>query len=839
MNRPGNLLLIGALAGLFAGGACAELRQNIAYGGAAGESLLLDVSVPDGPGPFPVAILVHGGGWSRGDKHAVPPGDSADIAPWFAPLTAAKFTWFSINYRLAPAHPWPAGFADVQSAIRWVKAHAAEFKGDPARLALIGHSSGGHYACLAGTLADDSVRVQAVVGFAPVTNHEQDLPGRGGLSPSLQQLLNRPKAVTPESLGLLREISPLNHVRPGLPPFLLVHGTADKTVPFQQSLDFQARLQANGVPCDLLAIPGAPHGLDSWAKFLPGYQARWIAWLQAALAPAPVWSSDQGDGTYRNPVLQADYSDPDAIRVGDDFWMVSSSFSHVPGLPVLHSKDLVNWTLVAHALPRLVPEEIFRTPQHGKGVWAPAIRYHAGKYRIYYPDPDFGIYVVTAADPRGPWSTPAMVKAGKGLIDPCPLWDDDGKGWLIHAWARSRSGINNRITLQRLSDDGLHVAGEASVIIDGDQIPGLNTLEGPKFYRRHGWYYIFAPAGGVSTGWQSVFRSRTITGPYEHRIVMDQGKTAINGPHQGAWVDTPAGQDWFLHFQDQDAYGRVVHLQPVVWHDDWPVIGDDPDGEGKGRPVLVHAKPALPPRLRTAPATSDEFDAPALGLQWQWQANPGDNWYSLAANPGRLRLFAQPPPRPDNLYDAANLLLQKFPAREFTVTTKLQLNAKADGDRAGLMVFGYDYAWVGLKRINGTPTLVFAERKEAGKGEPEATTLGPGKTGGPVWLRVTVRAGGKCRFSYSPDGAVFTAIGDEFTATVGRWVGAKVGLFAAGAAGASADIGWFRLAPVAPGGPHEATLALRSGRLWRLKPSMRKDGKPEAGGAPGHVPAAG
>ncbi len=261
----------------------AELRRDIEYGVAGGESLKLDVNVPDGDGPFPVAILVHGGGWSRGDKHAVPPGDSADITPWFAPLTAAKFTWFSINYRLAPQHRWPEGFADLQTAIRWVKAHAAEFKGDPNRIALFGHSSGGHVVCLAATLIDDSVRVQAVVGFAPVTNHEQDLPVRKGLSTSLQGLLNRPKELTPESLGLLRELSPINHVRPGLPPFLLIHGDADKSVPFQQSLDFQAKLQAAGVPCELIRIPGAPHALATWEKIQPDYPARMIAWLRETL----------------------------------------------------------------------------------------------------------------------------------------------------------------------------------------------------------------------------------------------------------------------------------------------------------------------------------------------------------------------------------------------------------------------------------------------------------------------------------------------------------------------------------------------------------------------------
>ncbi len=279
VNTISHLLFGGALAVFAMADLRAELRQNIEYGLAGGERLLLDVNVPDGIGPFPVAILVHGGGWSRGDRQRVPSGDSADIAPWFAPLTEAKFTWFSINYRLAPQYRWPACLEDVQSAIRWVKAHAAEFKGDPKRIALFGHSAGGHLVCLAATLAGDDTRVQAVVGFAPVTNHEQDLPIRGGLSTSLQNLLDRPKALTPESLALLRDISPLNHVHVGLPPFLLLHGDADKSVPIQQSLEFQAKLRACGVRCDLITIPSAPHGLNAWQKFMPDYETRMIAWL--------------------------------------------------------------------------------------------------------------------------------------------------------------------------------------------------------------------------------------------------------------------------------------------------------------------------------------------------------------------------------------------------------------------------------------------------------------------------------------------------------------------------------------------------------------------------------
>ena len=513
-------------------------------------------------------------------------------------------------------------------------------------------------------------------------------------------------------------------------------------------------------------------------------------------ASAP-WQPDLGDGRYRNPVLAADYSDPDVVRVGDDYWMTASSFSHVPGLPLLHSRDLVNWTLVGHALPRLVPDAAFRSPRPGEGVWAPAIRFHAGQYWIYYPDPDFGIYVVTARDPRGPWSAPVLVKGGKGLIDPCPLWDDDGRVYLIHAWAKSRAGFNNVLTLLRLSADGLHVEEDLGIVIDGAKYPGTTTLEGPKLYKRNGWYYVFAPAGGVATGWQVVYRARDIRGPYADRIVLAQGTTPINGPHQGALVDTPSGEFWFLHFQDQGVYGRVVHLQPAAWRDDWPLLGSGVGtGAACGEPVLTHAKPALPAQAIAMPPTSDDFTGPRLGPQWQWQANPGEGWYSCAAVPGALRLHAQPSPRPGNLYTAPHLLLQKFPASEFSVTVQLELAAKTDGDSAGLIIFGRDYAWLGLRRNAGRTALVYAIATDAAAGAPQVERELAATISGPVQLRAVVRAGGAVAWSYRTGDGDFTAVpGPAFPAKVGHWVGAKVGIFAAGAAGASADFARFQVGP--------------------------------------------
>ena len=233
-----------------------------------------------------------------------------------------------------------------------------------------------------------------------------------------------------------------------------------------------------------------------------------------------VWTADNGDGTYKNPIIHADYSDPDAIRVGDDYYMISSSFNHSPALPILHSKDLVNWKLIGHALQRQVPFEHFSKVQHGNGVWAPTIRFHKGEFYIYYPDPDFGIYLIKSKSILGPWSEPQMVEAGKGLIDPCPLWDDDGNVYLVHAFAGSRAGIKSIIVIKKMNAAGTKTIDSGVMVYDGhEQDP---TIEGPKLYKRNGWYYIFAPAGGVSTGWQTILRSKNIYGPYERKVVMDQ-----------------------------------------------------------------------------------------------------------------------------------------------------------------------------------------------------------------------------------------------------------------------------------------------------------------------------
>jgi beta-xylosidase len=522
-----------------------------------------------------------------------------------------------------------------------------------------------------------------------------------------------------------------------------------------------------------------------------------FALLQAAAhAQSKVWVADNGDGTYKNPVIHADFSDPDAVRVGEDFYMTASSFNSIPGLPVLHSKDLVNWTVVGHALRRQPPFEVFDKPQHGNGVWAPAIRYHDGEFYIYYPDPDRGIYVVKAKDAAGPWSEPLLVKEAKGWIDPCPLWDEDGRAYLVTGVAASRSGVKSVLVVSRMSSDGRKVLDDGVLVFDGhDKNP---TVEGPKFYKRNGYYYIFAPAGGVETGWQLALRSKNVYGPYEERVVLAQGKTNVNGPHQGAWVETQTGESWFLHFQDKGPYGRVVHLQPMRWVNDWPVMGVDPDGDGSGEPVLTYKKPNVGKVWPVAtPPDSDEFDAPGLGLQWQWHANPQPNWAFPSGPLGYLRLFNTPLPEGyKNLWDVPNLLLQKFPAPEFTATTKLTFTPRTDDERTGLLVMGMDYAYLSVgKRPEGL-SVSQVVCKDADRQGAERESAGVPLKSNTVYLRVKVSAGAVCNFSFSTDGKTFTPVGEPFTAKQGRWIGAKLGIFATRVGKTReygyADFDWFR-----------------------------------------------
>ena len=532
-----------------------------------------------------------------------------------------------------------------------------------------------------------------------------------------------------------------------------------------------------------------------------------------------LWLADLGNGNYRNPILYADYSDPDAIRVGEDYFMVASSFSNSPALPILHSKDLVNWKVVNYCLKH-IPEFRYNNPLHGCGVWAPSIRYHEGTYYVCFPMPDEGIYMTTTKDPFGEWSEPVNIRPGAGWIDPCPFWDDDGNAYLVAGVAKSRIGYKSVLHIVRMRPDGMGIFGDEVKIFDGNE-NGQITIEGPKMYKRNGYYYIFAPAGGVKTGWQTILRSKNPFGPYEHKVVLRQGDSLVNGPHQGAWVDTVTGEDWFLHFQDVYAAGRITHLQPMHWENDWPIIGVNKEGNDYGEPVMQYVKPNIGKTAEEIndtdkypvcePDTTDEFDTDKMMLQWQWNSNYDDSWYVTKTDAYgkkvpdgsyiRLNALASTPLRP--VSDYRNLLLQKWPAPEFECVTKMCVNGLENGDYAGIVSLGVEYGAVGIvknfgeysiRTVRGTQSFdcEAAYSKEDVKDYPIAkdTFADKEKT---VYLRYTVKRTGtkdtkemalavknvpveEVTLEISFDGKAYEKQ-VSFTAKAGRWVGVKNGMF--------------------------------------------------------------
>ena len=516
--------------------------------------------------------------------------------------------------------------------------------------------------------------------------------------------------------------------------------------------------------------------------------------LAQAQYKSEVWSPDNGDGTFTNPVINADYSDPDVCAVGEDYYLTASSFQCIPGLPILHSKDLVNWEIINYAVRELEPKEVFDKPSHGNGVWAPSIRYHNGEFFIFWGDPDYGVMMVKTKNPAGEWSKPLCVIPGKGMIDTTPLWDDDGRCYLVNAWANSRSRFASVLTVREMNADCTQPIGNPVIVFDGNGTEN-RTCEGPKFYKRDGWYWIMCPAGGVPTGFQLAMRSKSPYGPYEHKVVLAQCKSSVNGPHQGAWVHTAFGEDWFLHFQDKEAYGRVVHLQPVDWSSGWPIMGK------KGEPVLTYKKPKSNSSVIVNPVESDEFNQPVLGKQWQWHANY-DQKFGMPTAFGTMRVYTHKLSEGyKNLWEVPNMLLQKTPADRFVATAKLRFTSKEQEQFGGIIMMGLDYSALVVARVGNEFQLQQITCKAADKGKPQnvkvLASLKPTASDKvdyqpaiheDIYLRMTV-SDGKCRFGWSSNGKKFTEVGDEFTMKEGKWIGAKIG-FVAAETGQQTNRGW-------------------------------------------------
>jgi beta-xylosidase len=530
---------------------------------------------------------------------------------------------------------------------------------------------------------------------------------------------------------------------------------------------------------------------------------------------------DQGNGNYRNYILFSDYADPDVIRVGEAYYAVTSTFHLNPGISILHSTDLVNWTLIGHAvddLSKLHPDFSFNSMRaYGAGIWAPALRYHDGVFYIFVGGPNIGLLVCKAENITGPWTVKRMTFpspwTGGLLIDCCPLWDDDGHAYFAAAEPR-RFPVEGSVVCEykmllfRMSEDG------ERLLDNGTLIHGGRTTEAIKLYKKDGFYYIFYvehPMDENGRRTQFAARSKNIYGPYERRMLIhSHGPEQDMCPSQGGLVDTPDGRWHFLcHGMYGEtpamAVGRPLMLQPVTWIDGWPIIGEDLDGDGVGEMVWEAAKP-VPDTAPRHPQTSDDFDSETLGPQWQWNHAPRNDCWSLVERRGHLRLKAAKPVYPGGFYYACNTLTQRLMGDRSRATVLLSTHGMADGQYAGLCLMTETSQLLGIyqeagrkviryqytKRqpvhpVSETPDLAcedafFCEDLAAFKGDV-------------IWLCLE-HAGDRARLSYSLDGDTFEVVREELPVTFYAWRGARPGVFTwnAFAEAGCADFDWFRYA---------------------------------------------
>ena len=532
---------------------------------------------------------------------------------------------------------------------------------------------------------------------------------------------------------------------------------------------------------------------------------------------------DQGNGTYRNPVIAADYCDPDPLRVGEDYYLVSSTFESFPGVSILHSKDLVNWTTIGAALTDLaVVDSAYtakRMERYNGGVYAPTISYHNGKYYIYVNLYTDGFYVATADNPKGPWKSGFVKdKQGRPLrvtrwSDPCPFWDEDGKAYLVASHPGREYWYSY---LFQMSEDGTTLLDADSAHMDrknflyqypdgGTVISPYHSSEGNRIFKRNGYYYLqhieFTNQGqGEGT---YIFRSRHLygtlpdgtpgcpgnPGKYEvFAVEKVQSRDSLRVPGQGGYVDTPDGRwFWMGQFTRDYACGRPPHLLPVTWIDDWPVIGVDvEDKEGQMAWQLPKPIQGYVPAL---PQGSDDFDKPTLHSQWMWNHVPDSSKWSLTERPGYLRLYASST-NGKGFFKAPNTINQRYMRSDSAVVTiRLEIAGMNNGQKAGLAHFngGKNYAFMAVAKQNNAFRIEFEMdgRSTIGIALPSGQS--------DLFLRTSMGMADKAGFEYSFDGITYHKLGGSYSMKAANFRGDMIGVFTYndGGQGGFVDVDWF------------------------------------------------
>jgi xylan 1,4-beta-xylosidase len=509
-----------------------------------------------------------------------------------------------------------------------------------------------------------------------------------------------------------------------------------------------------------------------------------VALALGSPALAQTWKADNGNGTYTNPLFFDEFSDPDMIRVGSDFYLTGTTMHSMPGLPVLRSRDLVNWTFVSYALDRLDLGPSFRLEdgknEYGRGIWAPCFRVHSGTYYIFSNVNGQTTQLFRATNPAGPWTRTPMKRS---LHDLSVLFDDDGKVHVVWGY--------QSIHIAQLTEDLTDlVPGTERELI----APAAGMGEGLHFYKIDG-KYIITSAWFMDEMRMPVARADRLEGPWEvnqnvsrgedfglgvgYRVGSREAPFRIDPPdtsrlgrcamHQGGIVDTPTGEWWGFSMMDANAVGRLTALSPVTWTDGWPYFGL-PGNPGRSPRTWVKPNTGSTEPPRAPYKRSDEFSADQLQPIWQWNHVPVDGKWSLRERPGFLRLHALPAA---DLWHARNTLTQRAIGPRSTVTVTLDVSGLKPGAVAGLALFNRPYAWIGVERSDEGLTLAQLD-EVTGK-----TSRAPLKKTR-VWLRADCDfVKNSANFRHSTDGTTYAAIGEPYVMAYGliTFQGVRTSLF--------------------------------------------------------------